>query len=201
MRKLYLVLTLCVATLLQAQAQQHTIDTVVVRVDSMFESKFHRKLYDNRTNVKYHLQERGRVRDIIVFLATLEELKTGNCLYAVRIDQRFNRGLFTDAPLANAEYIDEDELATFIGYLKQVKQDIMTTDHVSQNYTEYRFYTRAGIMLECYTGVNRWRCVLHYELAKMPTDTYINNPERLEELIQTLTEIDQEIKTLRKYPK
>jgi hypothetical protein len=170
------------------------VDTVVIRVDSMFESKFHRKLYDNRTNVKYHLDEWANVREIAVYMASLEELNTGKKIYAVRIDQRFNRNLFTDAPAANAEYIDEDELDKFIGYLQQIRNEIMKTDHSNQRYTEYRFYTRAGIMLECYTGVNRWRCVIHYEIAKLPVDTYINNHERLEELLQALIEINKEIK-------
>lgn len=170
------------------------VDTVVIRVDSMFESKFHRKLYDNRTNVKYHLDEWANVRELAVYMATLEELTTGHKMYAVRIDQRLNRNLFTDAPATNAEYIDEDELEKFIGYLQQVRNEIMKTDHGAQRYTEYRFYTRAGIMLECYTGVNRWRCVIHYEIGKMPMDAYINNPERLQELLQALTEINKEIK-------
>lgn len=170
------------------------VDTVVIRVDSMFESKFHRKLYDNRTNVKYHLDEWANVRELAVYMATLEELNTGHKTYAVRIDQRLNRNLFTDAPATNAEYIDEDELEKFIGYLQQVRNEIMKTDHGAQRYTEYRFYTRAGIMLECYTGVNRWRCVIHYEIGKMPMDAYINNPERLQELLQALIEINKEIK-------
>ncbi|XVJ65201.1 MAG: hypothetical protein HEQ40_03155 [Lacibacter sp.] len=170
------------------------VDTVVIRVDSMFESKFHRKLYDNRTNVKYHLDEWANVRELAVYMATLEELNTGHKMYAVRIDQRLNRNLFTDAPATNAEYIDEDELEKFIGYLQQVRNEIMKTDHSTQRYTEYRFYTRAGIMLECYTGVNRWRCVIHYEIGKMPMDAYINNPERLQELLQALMEINKEIK-------
>lgn len=170
------------------------VDTVVIRVDSMFESKFHRKLYDNRTNVKYHLDEWANVRELAVYMATLEELNTGHKIYAVRIDQRLNRNLFTDAPATNAEYIDEDELEKFIGYLQQVRNEIMKTDHSTQRYTEYRFYTRAGIMLECYTGVNRWRCVIHYEIGKMPMDAYINNPERLQELLQALMEINKEIK-------
>lgn len=170
------------------------VDTVVIRVDSMFESKFHRKLYDNRTNVKYHLDEWANVRELAVYMATLEELNTGHKMYAVRIDQRLNRNLFTDAPATNAEYIDEDELEKFIGYLQQVRNEIMKTDHGTQRYTEYRFYTRAGIMLECYTGVNRWRCVIHYEIGRMPMDAYINNPERLQELLQALIEINKEIK-------
>lgn len=170
------------------------IDTVVIRVDSMFESKFHRKLYDNRTNVKYHLEDWANVREMAVYMATLEEINTGKKIFAVRIDQRLNRNLFTDAPVTNAEYIDGDELDTFIGYLQKVKNEIIRTDQQSQRYTEYRFYSRAGIMLECYTGINRWRCVLHYEIAKMPVDTYINNPERLDELLQALIEINKEIK-------
>jgi hypothetical protein len=174
------------------------VDTVVIRADSMFESKFHRKLYDNRTNVKYHLTEWNNIREIAVYMATLEELQSGHKMYAVRIDQRLNRNIFTDAPVGNAEYIDEDELEKFIGYLQQVKNEIMKTDQSAQRYTEYRFYTRAGIMLECYTGINRWRCVIHYEIGKVPVDTYINNPERLEELIQTLKEIKKEIDNQRK---
>jgi hypothetical protein len=174
------------------------VDTVVIRADSMFESKFHRKLYDNRTNVKYHLTEWNNIREIAVYMATLEELQSGHKMYAVRIDQRLNRNIFTDAPVGNAEYIDEDELEKFIGYLQQVKNEIMKTDQSTNRYTEYRFYTRAGIMLECYTGINRWRCVIHYEIGKVPVDTYINNPERLEELIQTLKEIKKEIDYQRK---
>jgi hypothetical protein len=176
---------------------QKPFDTVVVRQDSTFESFFHRKLYDHRTNLKYHLEDRGNVRELRVFLAVLEELVSGKKMYAVRIDERGNRNLFTDAPVGNAEYIDEDELPTFIGYLRKVRNEVMNTDHASQQYTEYRFYTRAGIMLECYTGLTRWRCVIHYELNKMPVDSYINNPERLRELIETLEFIEKEIKERR----
>lgn len=172
-------------------------DTVVMRPDSTFESLFHRKLYDMRSNVKYHLEDRGNVRELRVFLAVLEELATGKKMYAVRIDERNNRNLFTDAPVGNAEYIDEDELPKFIGYLRTIRNEVMNTDHSSQQYTEYRFYTRAGIMLECYTGLTRWRCVIHYELNKVSVDSYINNPERLRELIETLEYVQQEIKELR----
>jgi hypothetical protein len=180
-----------------ASFAQQRPDTVIVRPDSTFESKFHRKLYDYRTNVKYHLEEMGNVREIRVNFATLEELSTGNKMYAVRIDQRGNRNLFTDAPMANAEYIDEDELDTFIGYLKKVREEIVRSDNSAQRYTEYRFYTRAGFMLECYTGVNRWRCVLHYEIGKMAEDTYINNPERMEDLIDLLGQASERIKQAR----
>lgn len=169
------------------------LDTVVIRVDSSFESKMHRKLYDNRTNLKYHLDERGNIRDIAVFLATLVELETGQTMYAVRVDQRMNRSIFTDAPMNNAEYIDEDEIPKFISYLKTIKDAIMKEDPLIQQYTEYRFYTRAGIMLECYTGVNRWRCLLHYEIAKTPVDTYISNPERLKEFLEVMENIQREI--------
>ena len=192
MRFLFLLLAFAISFTSMAQ-----IDTVVIRIDSMFESKIHRKLFDNRTNVKYHLDEWAKVREMAVYMATVEEINTGKKMYGVRIDQRLNRNLFTDAPASNAEYIDEDELDKFIGYLQKVKNEIMTTDQQSQRYTEYRFYTRAGIMLECYTGVNRWRCLLHYEIAKIPVDTYINNPERLDELLQALIEINKEIKTRR----
>jgi hypothetical protein len=193
MKTAFLVIAILISTPIFAQ-----IDTVVVRADSMFESKLHRKLYDNRTNVKYHLDERGNIRDIAVFLATLEELETGHKMYGVRVDQRLNRSLFTDAPMSNAEYIDEDEIPKFIGYLKKIREGIMQTDHASQQYTEYRFYTRAGIMLECYTGVSRWRCLLHYEISKLAVDTYISNPERLNEFIQVMEGIRDEIAEKRK---
>jgi hypothetical protein len=175
-------------------AQQKAIDTVVLRPDSTFESLFHRKLYNNRTNVIYHLEEMGNVRDVRVYFAWLEEMNTGNKMYAVRIDQRMNRNIFTDAPMGNAEYIDEDELDAFIGYLSKVRNEIIKTDQNANRYTEYRFYTRAGIMLECYTGVNRWRCVIHYEIGKLVSDTYINNPERMEDLIDLLTQASRRIK-------
>jgi uncharacterized Fe-S cluster-containing radical SAM superfamily enzyme len=114
-------------------------------------------------------------------------------MYAVRVDQRMNRSIFTDAPMNNAEYIDEDEIPKFISYLKNIKDAIMKEDPLIQQYTEYRFYTRAGIMLECYTGVNRWRCLLHYEIAKTPVDTYISNPERLKEFLEVMENIQREI--------
>lgn len=174
------------------------VDTVVVRADSMFESKMHRKLNNKRTNVKYHLDERGTIRDMIVYLATLEELNTGYKQYAVRVDNRLNRNLFTDAPVTNAEYIDEDELPLFISYLEKITREIMPSNHGDQRYTEYRFYTRAGIMLECYTGVNRWRCAINYELGTVPINTYINNPEALDALMQTFISIQQEIAAKRK---
>lgn len=174
------------------------VDTVVLRQDSTFQSKFHRKLHDRQSNVRFHLDERGNIRDIVVYLATLEELNSPYRIYAVRIDQRLNRNLFTEAPAADAEYIDEDELSRFIGYLQEVRNEVMKTDYNQQRYTEYRYYTRAGIMLECYTGASRWRCVLHYEIGQTPFDTYINNPTRLDELLAVLQNIQREIALYRK---
>jgi hypothetical protein len=196
MKSTFTLLFLC--CMFSAAAQ---IDTVVLRVDSTFESLFHRKLYDKRTNVRYHLEDRGYIRDVVIYVATLEELQTGRRMFAVRIDQRLNRSIFTDAPLTNAEYIDEDELPTFIGYLDLVRNEIIKSSQNTARYTEYRFYTRAGIMLECYTGVNRWRCLLHYDIGNTSMDTYINNPERLDELIGVLRRIQEEIALYRKQEK
>ena len=99
MRFLFLLLAFAISFTSMAQ-----IDTVVIRIDSMFESKIHRKLFDNRTNVKYHLDEWAKVREMAVYMATVEEINTGKKMYGVRIDQRLNRNLFTDAPASNAEY-------------------------------------------------------------------------------------------------
>lgn len=189
-----LMLLLCTVT---AQAQQtNRIDTVVLRPDSTFESKIHRLLYNQRTNVKYHLEQRGRIREVLVYFATVEVLATGQKLYGARIDRRGNRNLFTDAPSQNAEYIDEDELDTVIGYLKKIRYEYMPNFDGSR-YTEYKYYTRAGIVFECYTGINRMRLQIHYEINKIPEDSYLNNPNQVEELIETLEEISAEIKKLR----
>ncbi len=178
-------------------AQQNTpIDTVVLRPDSTFESKIHRLLYNQRTNVKYHLEQRGRIRELVVYFATLEVLATGEKLYGARIDERGNRNIFTDAPTRNAEYIDEDELDKVIGYLKTIHKELMPNFDGSR-YTEYRFYTRSGIMFECYTGMNRMRLQIHYEINKYPVDSYLNNPNQVLELIESLEEISAEIKQLR----
>jgi hypothetical protein len=189
-----LLLLFVVATTRGQQATQ--IDTVVVRPDSTFESRIHRLLYNQRTNVKYHLEQRGRIREVIVYFATLEVLATGEKLYGARIDRRGNRNLFTDAPSQNAEYIDEDELDKVIGYLKNIRNEIMP-NFDGRRYTEYRYYTRAGIMFECYTGMNRMRLQIHYEINKLPEDSYLNNPNQVEELIESLEEISAEIKQLR----
>lgn len=181
-------------TALNSSAQ---IDTVVLRKDSMFESKFHRKLHDKRTNIKYHLEEIGNIRDMAVYLAELQILATGEKMFAVRIDERLNRNILSDAPFMDAEYIDEDELQTFIGYLNKIKTEIMTTPHTTERYAEYRFYTRAGFMLECFTGANRWRCLLHYEIGEFKVDTYISNPDRIDELIATISIAVGQIKTRR----
>jgi hypothetical protein len=191
---LQLMLLLCAVT---AQAQQtNRVDTVVLRPDSTFESRIHRLLYNQRTNVKYHLEQRGRIREVLVYFATVEVLATGQKLYGARIDRRGNRNLFTDAPSLNAEYIDEDELDTVIGYLKKIRYDYMPNFDGSR-YTEYKYYTRAGIVFECYTGVNRMRLQIHYEINKIPEDSYLNNPNQVEELIESLEEISGEIKKLR----
>lgn len=187
MRNIYL--TLLLALSLEGMAQ---IDTVVVQYDSTFMSIFGRRLKDKRTPVKYHLEEFGNVRNVAVYLSTLEEIISGRKIYGVRIDQRLNRNLFTDAPLSHAEYIDEDEIETFIKRLEFI-QEITHTDVNSARYTEYRFYTRSGIALECYTGANRWRVLLLYELNKVETATYLNNENRLAELIDVLKNIQSEI--------
>lgn len=181
-----------------AKAQQkNKIDTVVVRVDSTFESLLHRKLYNYRNHVKYHIEERGRIRELVVYLASVEDLVTGHVLYGIRIDQRGNRNIFTDAPMINAEYIDEDEIDSVVAHLKYVRDVIKKTDQDAARYTEYRFFTRSGFMIECYTGNNRWRCLIHYEVGKAVNDVYLNNNNRLEEFIETLEEISTEIKGLK----
>jgi hypothetical protein len=197
MRQLILLLISFFANI-AVQAQQKTnIDTVVIRVDSTFESLIHRKLYNYRNHVKYHIEERGRIRELIVYLASVEDLVTGHKLYGIRIDQRGSRNIFTDAPMTNAEYIDEDEIDSVITHLKYVKDEIKKRDPDQERYTEYRFFTRSGFMIECYTGSNRWRCLIHYEVGKTVNDVYLNNNNRLEEFIETLEEISKEIKELR----
>ncbi len=195
MKRLSVLLLLFIAATTRGQ-QTTRIDTVVLRPDSTFESRIHRVLYNQRTNVKYHLEQRGRIREVIVYFATLEVLATGEKLYGARIDRRGNRNIFTDAPSQNAEYIDEDEVDTVIGYLKKIRYEYMPNFDGSR-YTEYRYYTRAGIMFECYTGINRMRLQIHYEINKLPEDSYLNNPGQVEELIESLEEISAEIKQLR----
>ena len=58
-----------------AQQKNH-IDTVVLRADSTFESLIHRKLYNYRNHVEYHIEERGRIRELIVYLASVKDLVT-----------------------------------------------------------------------------------------------------------------------------
>jgi hypothetical protein len=195
MKRLLLVLLIFIAATARAQ-QPARIDTVVLRPDSTFESHIHRLLYNQRSNVKYHLEQKGRIREVIVYFAEVEELATGKKLYGARIDRRGNRNIFTDAPSQNAEYIDEDELDTVISYLKKIRYEYMP-GFDGRRYTEYRYYTRAGIMLECYTGINRMRLLIHYEINKLPEDSYLNNPNQVEELIEALEEISTEIKRLR----
>jgi hypothetical protein len=172
------------------------IDTVVVQYDSTFMSIFGRRMNDKRTAIKYHMEEFGSIRNVAVYLSTLEELESKRKIYGVRIDARLNRNLFTDAPLSKAEYIDEDEIDTFIKKLEFV-QDITKTDINTARYTEYRFYTRSGIALECYTGSNRWRVLLLYEINKMEISVYLNNDNRLTDLIDVLKNIQKEIEIRR----
>lgn len=172
------------------------VDTVVVQYDSTFTSIFARRLKDKRTAVKYRMEEFGNIRNIAIYLSSLEEIISGRKIYGVRIDARINRNLFTDAPVTHAEYIDEDELDTFIQRLEFI-QDITNTDIESARYTEYRFYTRSGIALECYTGISRWRVLLLYEFDKLQMTTYLNNENRLTELIDVLKNVKREIITRR----
>lgn len=191
----FLVLLICSISV-KAQ-QKKNIDTVVIRADSTFESLIHRKLYNYRNHVKYHIEERGRIRELIIYLASVEDLVTGHKLYGIRIDQRGSRNLFTDAPMTNVEYIDEDEIDSVVAHLKMVRDEIKKKDPNTERYTEFRFFTRSGFMIECYTGATRWRCLIHYEIGKMVYDVYLNNNNRLEEFIETLEEISKEIKTMK----
>jgi hypothetical protein len=170
------------------------IDTVVVQYDSTFMSIFSRRLNDKRTALKYHMEEYGNIRNVAVYLSTLEELESKRKIYGIRIDTRGNRNLFTDAPLIKAEYIDEDEIGVFIKNLEFIQQ-VTQTDLNAARYTEYRFYTRSGIALECYTGSNRWRVLLLYEINKMEVTTYLNNDNRLSDLIEVLKMVKKEIET------
>lgn len=180
------------------------VDTVVVRSDAQFVSKFSHRLNYARQNLKYHMEERGNVREVFVFFSTLEDLRTGEKMYAVRVDPRGNRNIFTDAPLESVEYIDADELPQVIDYLEKILKEIMPSNHNSARYTEFRFYTRGGIMLECYTGLNRWRFCINYKIGNMGMTnlqaydkgaeyTYINNPSALQELRDILVGIQKEI--------
>lgn len=182
----------------QTTIKKSHIDTVVLRVDSTFESYIHRKLYNYKNHVKYQIFERGRIRELIIYLAKVEDLVTGHKLYGIRIDQRGSRNIFTEAPMTNTEYIDEDEIEGLVNHLKFIRDEIKTKDVDAERYTEYRYFTRAGFMIETYTGNNRWRTLLHYEINKFPTDVYLNNGNRLEELIETLEDIAKEISEWRK---
>jgi hypothetical protein len=188
MKKIFYLLLLFITTSAYAQ-----VDTVVVQYDSTFTSIFSRRLNDKRTAVKYTMEERGDVRDVNVFLSTLSEIVSGRKIYGVRIDARLNRNLFTDAPVAISEYIDEDELPLFVERLEFLVNKVMNTDPNAARYTEYRFYTRSGIALECYTGANRWRIALYYEVNKVPLLTYINTDNQVRDLIQVLKSIQKEI--------
>lgn len=168
------------------------VDTVVVQYDSTFMSHFARRLKDKRTAVKYRMEEYGNIRNVAVYLSSLEEMESGRKMYGIRIDQRGNRNLFTDAPVTHAEYIDEDEIETFIEKLEFIQQ-VTRTDVNEAMYTEYRFYTRSGIALECYTGTNRWRVLLLYEINKNEITTYLNNDNRLTDLIEVLKNVQIEI--------
>ncbi len=189
----YFLLLVVLALAIQGFSQ---VDTVVVQYDSTFTSIFARRLKDKRTAVKYRMEEFGNIRNIAIYLSSLEEIISGRKLYGVRIDARINRNLFTDAPVTHAEYIDEDELDTFIQRLEFI-HDITNTDIESARYTEYRFYTRSGIALECYTGISRWRVLLLYEFDKIQMSTYLNNENRLTELIDVLKNVKREIITRR----
>ena len=197
MRTAAIVFLLFFSITSQAQQKNH-IDTVVLRADSTFESLIHRKLYNYRNHVEYHIEERGRIRELIVYLASVKDLVTGHKLYGIRIDQRGSRNIFTDAPMTNVEYIDEDEIDSVVAHLNMVREEIKLRDPDSERYTEFRFFTRSGFMIECYTGANRWRCLIHYEVGKIVYDVYLNNNNRLDEFIETIEEISKEIKTMRK---
>ncbi|MFY8004644.1 MAG: hypothetical protein ACOVNR_07360 [Chitinophagaceae bacterium] len=180
-------------------------DTVIIESDNRFISKFSKRLNIDRKNLKYKMEERGSIRDLRVFLSTLEDLETNEKMYAVRIDSRGNLGLFSDNPLNAAEYIDMDELDKVIGYLSTIYNQIKTSDFSGSVYEEYRFYTRGGIMFECYTGINRWRFCIHYKsgifginnllaIDKADDYTYINRREGIKELMEVMIGIKNELK-------
>jgi hypothetical protein len=197
--RFFLLVLLAIPVFTMAQ-----VDTVVVRSDAQFVSKFSHRLNYARQNLKYHMEERGNVREVFVFFSTLEDLRSGEKMYAVRVDPRGNRNIFTDAPLESVEYIDADELPQVIGYLDKILNEIIPSDHNGARYTEFRFYTRGGVMLECYTGLNRWRFCINYKIGNMGLTnlqaydkgaeyTYINNPSALRELRDIFAGIQKEI--------
>lgn len=170
-------------------------------------SHFSKKLNFERNSLRYNMKERGRIRSVFVFLSELENLETKEKTYGVRIDRRINRNIWTDAPLVGVEYIDADELPKVIEFINTCLNTIMVSDVDENRYTEYRFYTRGGIMLECYTGLNRWRFAFNYKLGllgtsnlltidKNDTVTYINDLDDLSELRGTLQAIQKEIEAL-----
>jgi hypothetical protein len=202
MKIIVLSTLLCLA--LQSKAQ---VDTVIIKPSPEFVSHFSKRLNYDRVNVKYHMEERGNIRDVFVYLSVLEELANGKKMYAVRIDARANRNIFTDAPLSAAEYIDADELPKVIGYLQEIIRTMKTSQDAAR-FTEYRYFTRGGIMLECYTGVNRWRFCLNYKTGsfgvsnllafdKADNLTYINRIDDVQELLATLENIQREIQQMR----
>ncbi len=201
--KHFLLIAVWASLAVSAFAQKR--DTVIIESDNRFISKFSKRLNIDRKNLKYKMEERGSIRDLRVFLSTLEDLETNEKMYAVRIDSRGNLGLFSDNPLNAAEYIDMDELDKVIGYLSTIYNQIKTSDFSGSVYEEYRFYTRGGIMFECYTGINRWRFCIHYKsgifginnllaIDKADDYTYINRREGIKELMEVMIGIKNELK-------
>jgi hypothetical protein len=199
--KIALIFFTTIFTCIQVTAQKR--DTVIVESDNRFISNFSKRLNIERRNLNYKMEERGSIRDLRVYLSTLEDLENNKKMYAIRIDSRGNMGLFSDNPLNAAEYIDLDELDKVIGYLNTIYSQIKTSEFNGNVYEEYRFYTRGGIMFECYTGINRWRFCIHYKtglfginnllaIDKGDNYTYINRREGIKELLDVFTAIKAE---------
>lgn len=198
-----LFIVFCIILASSAYTQKR--DTVIIASDNSFISNFSKRLNIDRRNLKYTMEERGSIRDLRVYLSTIEDLETQQKMYGVRIDTWTNLGLFSDNPLNAAEYIDADEIDKVIGYLSMIYNQIKTSDFKGNVYQEYRFYTRGGIMLECYTGINRWRFCIHYKtglfginnllaIDKADNYTYINRREGIKELMDVFIGIKNELK-------
>lgn len=193
MRKLYPLLLFLLP--LTALAQ---VDTVVVRPDSSFQSLFQRKLTDRRTNIRFDLLNRGQVRDVVFHLARIREIESGKMLYALRIDQAQTISISSDMPLSEGSYLDEDELPLFIHYLDTLKNHIMPSARPMDMYSELRYHTRSGLLLECFTAANRWRSILYYRVGDSSVSTQFNQVERLDEILTIVRNVQREIGIYRK---
>ncbi len=201
-----LILSFALAAISLHTAAQTTPPSLLADTSRM--SRFAKALQFDRYNLVLHAQAFGNVRNIAVWMGSITRQLDSQKIYAAYFNFERNDIFGGDIPVSMSEFIDADELPAFIGYLKKIKNEILLQNLDQLYFTEYRFYTRGGILLECYTGNNQWRTCLReiattgdarpFSITRPDMSACLNSKTQLQELIEILENIHAEINRLQK---